>query len=241
LGYESTGGRLSTLTLPGGVTRTYSYGAGGALAAIVVSGTSLSYSYDGSLLTQTTWGGSVAGAVTGSVNRTYDNNFRISSQSINGANSVSFGYDNDSLLTAAGALTINRHAQHGLITGSTLGAVMDTRSYSPFGELSSYTANANGSAVYNATYTRDKLGRIAQKVETIGGQTDTYEYLYDPAGRLQEVKKNGGTFSTHTYDTNGNRLSVRTGRRRSRAPTMRRIASSPMAIWRLPIRPMENC
>jgi len=208
LGYEPTGGRLSTLTLPGSATITYGYSpTAGTLSSITAPGSTLSYTYDGSLLTQTSWSGSVSG----SVSRTYDTNFRISSQSVNGTNSVSFGYDNDSLLTTAGALTITRHAQHGLITGSTLGAVTDGRSYSPFGKLASYTANANATPVLAMTYTRDKLGRITQKVETIGGQTDTYDYLYDPAGRLKEVKKNGGSFAVYQYDTNGNRLSVTHG------------------------------
>ena len=35
----------------------------------------------------------------------------------------------------------------------------------------------------------------------------TYDYTYDIAGRLTEVKENGVVASTYTYDTNGNRLS----------------------------------
>jgi hypothetical protein len=57
--------------------------------------------------------------------------------------------------------------------------------------LSSYTAKVSGSAVFSTTFTRDNLGRITQKVETIGGVTDTYDYTYDPAGQLQQVNKNG--------------------------------------------------
>jgi len=38
--------------------------------------------------------------------------------------------------------------------------------------------------------------------------TDTYDYLYDQAGRLKEVKKNGTVTATYSYDTNGNRLSL---------------------------------
>lgn len=127
------------------------------------------YTYDGSLLKQMTW----TGTVPGSVSRNYDNNFRITNQSVNGANTINFGYDNDSLLTSAGAETITRSAQNGLITGTALGTVADSRSYSTFGELSSYTANVSGSPVYATTFTRDKLGRITQKVETISGVTTT--------------------------------------------------------------------
>src|SRR5207249_5057757 len=62
---------------------------------------------------------------------------------VNGGNTISFGYDNDSLLTSSGAETITRSAQNGLITGTTLGAVTDTRGYSTFGELSTYSATVN--------------------------------------------------------------------------------------------------
>jgi RHS repeat-associated protein len=59
----------------------------------------------------------------------------------------------------------------------------------------------------NVTYTRDKLGRITQQVETISGVTTTYTYDYDLADRLIQVQRNGSTTATYTYDSNGNRLS----------------------------------
>ncbi|MBX3324920.1 MAG: hypothetical protein U0223_13295 [Nitrospira sp.] len=204
LGYEPTGGRLSTLTLPGSQVTAYAYGATtGTLSSITAPGSTLSYTYDGSLLKSTTWAGTIAG----SVSRNYDNNFRITSQSVNGGNTINFGYDNDSLLTSAGSLTIVRSAQNGLITGTTLGTVTDTRGYTTFGELSSYTANVSGSPVFSTTYTRDKLGRLTQKVETVSGTTTTFDYAYDTAGRLQEVKTNGAVTATYGYDSNGNRTS----------------------------------
>jgi len=203
LAYDA-GGRLSTLTLPGSQTIAYAYsGTTGNLSMITAPGSTLAYTYDGSLLTQSTWSGTVAG----SVSRTYDNNFRITSQSVNGANTVAFGYDNDSLLTSAGAETITRRADNGLISGTTLGTVTDSRTYNPFGELSSSTANVSGSPVFSVTYTRDKLGRITQKVETVSGTADTFDYTYDQAGRLQQVKKNGTVIASYLYDSNGNRLS----------------------------------
>lgn len=190
LGYEPTGGRLSTLTLPGAITTTYAYSpTAGTLSSITTPGSTLSYTYDGSLLKSTTW----SGTVPGSVSRNYDNNFRITSQSVNGANTINFGYDNDSLLTSAGSLLVTRHPSHGLITGTTLGTVTDTRGYSTFGELSSYTANVSGSPVFAMTFTRDKLGRITQKVETISSTTTTFDYAYDPAGRLQEERVEKGS------------------------------------------------
>ena len=69
--------------------------------------------------------------------------------------------------------------------------VTDTSGYNGFGESISYTASANGSPVLDLQYQRDNLGRITQKTETIGGMTTTFDYLYDTAGRLAEVRQNG--------------------------------------------------
>ena len=98
--------------------------------------------------------------------------------------SVAFTYDNDDLLKTAGSETLTRHAQHGLVTATTLGNVTDAWGYNGFGELSSYSASANGAQMLATSFTRDKLGRIVAKTETVDATTDTYAYHYDPAGRL---------------------------------------------------------
>ncbi len=112
------------------------------------------------------------------------------------------------MLTTAGALTLTRDPQHGLLTGTTLGNLTDTYTYSTFGELSAYQASYSGSPQLNVQYTRDTLGRITQKVETIGGVTATTVYGYDTAGRLTDVTKNGTSVAHYEYDGNGNRLAV---------------------------------
>ena len=130
LAYDNAG-RLSTQTTPGGAY-SYAYNSVGKLSGVTApDGGALAYSYSGSLLTQTSW----SGAIAGSVNRTYDNDFRLTSISLNGADPVSYGYDADSLLTQAGSLTLSRNAQNGLLTGTTLGSVSDTQSYNGFGEV----------------------------------------------------------------------------------------------------------
>ncbi|NJD69194.1 MAG: RHS repeat-associated core domain-containing protein, partial [candidate division NC10 bacterium] len=202
-----TAGRLSTTAFSRGqVTDSYNATTGNISSVSAPDGISLAYTYDGSLLTGMTWSGPIAG----SVSRTYNTDFRVANQSVNGANPISFGYDADSLLTTAGAETITRRTDNGLISGTTLGPVTDSRSYNGFGELTTYTATVSGSPVFATTYTRDKLGRITQKVETLSGSTDTFDYAYDPAGRLQGVTKNGSVISTYTYDPNGNRLNLTT-------------------------------
>jgi len=48
----------------------------------------------------------------------------------------------DGLLTASGALTLNRDVQNGLLTGTTLGTTTTTNSYNEFGEVTSFASSA---------------------------------------------------------------------------------------------------
>jgi len=77
-----------------------------------------------------------------------------------------------------------------VVTATALGTVTDSWSYDSFGALSAYAASAGGSTLYSAQYTRDKLGRVVQKQETIAGVTTTYSYTYDAANRLTGVSRN---------------------------------------------------
>ena len=85
---------------------------------------SLRYAYDGTLATSETLEGSVGGMVSWS----YDNDLALQRETVRcttatntACQPVVFGYDQDKLLTAAGALTLLRNAQNGLLTGTTLG------------------------------------------------------------------------------------------------------------------------
>src|SRR5207245_2553341 len=54
-------------------------------------------------------------------------------------------------------------------------------------------------------YTRDDGGRITEKSETIVGESHTFAYGYDVAGRLASVTEDGAR-TTYAYDDNSNRL-----------------------------------
>ena len=208
--YDSAG-RLATTTYSAGpstsdgtitVTRSYNPTTGKLSSVSTSDGQTVSYGYDGSLLTSSTW----SGAVTGSVSRAYNNDLRLASESVNGANSLSFGYDNDGLLTGADGLTITRDPTNGMITDTSLGSVTDHRTYDSFGQLATYEAKFGTTSLYSVIYTRDNLGRIETKAETLQGTTTTWAYSYDSAGRLWQVMKDGVLAATYLYDSNGNRL-----------------------------------
>jgi RHS repeat-associated protein len=205
-GYD-VAGRLQTLTVqPSGETSVYAYDPNtGELESVTGPDADLSFTYDGDLLLTETWdwGGAVPATT---VTRDYDDFLQVESLRVNARTPIGFAYDADGLLTGAGAMTVTRRADNGLIATSTLGVVTDTWTYSGFGELEHYTAAIAGTPIFDVGYERDKLGRITKKTETIEGVTTVYEYAYDPAGRLWKVWEDTVLVSTYEYDANGNRL-----------------------------------
>ncbi len=204
-GYETATGRPSTVTFDRGQLVFGYHASTGMLNSITAPGSNtLSFTYDGSLPTSVTW----AGAVAGSVGVTFNTDLRVSSQTVNGANSVTFGYDNDGVLTLAGALGLKRHAQHGLLERDSVGSVLGVWGYDPKGALASYAASYSGNTVFQTGYVRDSLDRITQLTETVQGSTTTRAFTYDSAGRLATVTENSVLVRTYGYDLNGNRLSL---------------------------------
>jgi RHS repeat-associated protein len=210
LGYETPSGRLDAVTIPEGTIDLGYHPATGQLETLTApGGGSLALGWNGFLLESQTW----SGAVAGSVGFGYESpGMRLTDETVNGADMVSFQYDDDGLLDWAGDLDLTPHPSHGLLQDTTLGVVTTAYGYNAFGELASDTASVSGSPLYANQYTvRDKLGRIRQKVETIQGATTTWDYAYDPAGRLDTVDRtpSGGSavrVADHAYDANGNRL-----------------------------------
>jgi RHS repeat-associated protein len=227
-------GRLETLTLDPATgapeVQHYVYddpgGSGdetGNLAQIVTPEAKLEFSYDGGLPTGEAWSGT--GLATASVTQHYDASFRRDRQELTvgttSESEITFGYDNDDLLTQAGALTLTRDPANGLLRGTSItsgsGTITDTIDYGTgnhFGEVAHYTAKHNGTPFFERGYTRDALGRITSVTETITlppappATTTTY-YTYDAAGRLFQVCPDAGCATPtaeYHYDGNGNRI-----------------------------------
>ena len=181
---NATTGRLTAVTSPDGVTLSYTWGVADRPATV-------------------TW----SGAIKGSLTRTHDKDLWLSSESIIGAGTITFGRDKDGLLTAAGPLSISREASSGLISGTTLGSATTTRTHDSHGALSSLKAAHGSTVLFSTVYIRDALNRIIRITEVTGGATSIYNYGYDAAGRLVSVTKNSAAFASYAYDQNGNRTS----------------------------------
>jgi RHS repeat-associated protein len=186
-----SGGRTVSINSP---TRSIGYGylATGRVGSITAPGASLSFVYDGPLLRRAAWSGSVSGALIW----TYDNDFRPSSELVNGT-PIEFGYDADSLLTRAGALTLTYDSQNGLLTGTALGTIGDSYIYNEFGEITGYAATSGGAPLLAFDYARDSGGRIA----SIGSRG----FEYDESGRLVRVTEGGTPVAEYAWDANSNR------------------------------------
>ncbi|MCP4600765.1 MAG: RHS repeat protein [Proteobacteria bacterium] len=203
--------RLSAISLPDGEVIEYEYDPiTGNLASVSspdpVDAVTLSYTYDGSLPLSST----LSGAVAGSVNQTYNNDFRVETRNVNGGHSVAFTYDDDGLLESVEDLDLILNPTTGQLTGTMLGNTSSSHAYTSFGETDVETYSHDGQELYSVDYTHDGYGRIKTRAETIEGQTTTYTYEYEElTGRLLKVYLNGDTdpIAEYGYGDNGNRLS----------------------------------
>jgi RHS repeat-associated protein len=204
--YESTTRRLDYVTLPSGqVNLGYDQNTGNVSSITAPGSESIALSYDGALPKREV----VSGTVDGSVSRTYDNDLRIASTSVNDGHTANYSYDGDSLLEQAGDLDLERDPQSGLMTGSTLGNIETAVQSSGFGEPDSLNAKFGTQTLFGATFERDKLGRITEKTETTSQGPHTYVYGYDEeTGFLESVSRDGQVVAEYTYDANGNRLTA---------------------------------
>ena len=199
-------------------------------------GVGLTYAYDGALLKSV----SSSGPIAGSVQRSYDASFRISSETY-GGQTVSYGYDNDDLLTSAGAMTIARNSATGFVSGATLGSVTETRTYNVFGEEQSYSSSSGATPLYSVDYgTRDAVGRIVSKTETVQGETHVFGYSYDAQGRLTDVTRDGAATSHYEYDANGNRTVAPGAWPRPRSTTTRTACFTRARTPTIPLRRRQH-
>lgn len=210
LRYDAAG-RLDTIATPTGRIH-LAYDPVSGLPAMLQGasgnpGSSVAFSYDGILPLSQTWTGIVHGVVAAS----YDSLLRARTLTVNGGNPISLGYDRDDFLTTVGSLAMTRDAASGRVTSTSLGSLTTTSVYhDSVGTLMRLTAKVGSSPIFDATYSRDTLGRVTQVVETIQGSATTKAFAYDSIGRLDQVRQNGVLVADYDYDVNGNRVRLTT-------------------------------
>lgn len=200
-GYDGSG-KPGTNDLAGN-RMVFGYLTNGLLSAMSSTGAvDAFYSYDGGLVTRI----AVIGAVTGAVAYTYDNDFRVQSETLNGTEAIAFGYDADGLLTNAGLCRIDRAAASGFIERTALSNVSDLIAFNGHNEITNFTVDTNGYVAFSIACARDVLGRVTNETVHIEGVAVAYSYVYDGAGRLAAMVTNGAGIGTniYAYDDNGN-------------------------------------
>ena len=200
--YDFAGRVDSMLTSSGIYFFKYSPLHGYLDSAISPYGESLRILHRGPLIGALTW----SGLVSGKVSFGYDIDFRVDSEMVNDSGVVEKAYDEDGYLTNAGEMNLLRDELNGRLAKTSLGVVTDTLVYNGFGEVADYKALAGTDTVFRCSYSRDKLGRIIEKRETIQGLTHRYQYAYDLAGRLTDVLIDSAAYASYAYDSNSNRI-----------------------------------
>jgi YD repeat-containing protein len=193
-------GRLEQIQTPEG-NIDFTYLCGTKVGSMTKGSESITYGYDGKLVTSET----LSGALNQSISYGYNNDFNLTGLTYAGA-STSYLYDNDGLLTGAGSFTITRNAGNGLPESVAGGALSLTRGFNGYGEVEGQDFTVNGQNLTSWNLIRDNNGRITQKTETVDSVISDYVYTYDPMGRLLTVTKDGILVEGYGYDVNGTRI-----------------------------------
>ena len=191
-----TADRLTSTATPEGATN-YTYLFADTIGSVTNGSKSITYGYDGELLTSLTQNG----ILNQSINYTYNNDFAVTSAAYAGK-TTSLTYDNDRLLISSGDFTLSRDTANGYVTNISDGTISQNINYNNFGEISKVSDNT---FTYELSQ-RDNSGAITQKRENINGVDTVYDYIYDNKARLTAVSKNNQEVENYTYDNNGNRL-----------------------------------
>ena len=229
-------GQLTRRVLASGPELNNSFDGGGRLSGIIYPEASVSFSYLGNTsridtMTRTPTGGGSAQQITNS----YDGAYQTAA-SYSGFANADFDYSFNDLLFLSGIQmtsgadivnTLVEHDEDGLVTGfgpftfarggpgGALNKVTDSDlvldlSYDNLAQLDGRAMSVNGSERYSLALSRNNLGAIEQKIETVSGTTHTYDYSYNAKGQLLEVNRDNVQTELYSYDDNANRLSTLT-------------------------------
>ncbi len=190
-------GRLEQIQTPeGNIDLTYLCST--KIDSITKGTESITYGYDGKLVTSE----ALSGTLNQALSYGYNNDFNLQSFTYAG-DAHTYAYDNDGLLTGAGGFTIARNAGNGMPEAVTGGGLNLTRTFNGYGEVAGQDFTVSGSSLTSWNLTRDDAGRITAKTEMVDGNTANYVYTYDPMGRLLTVTKDSTLVEEYQYNPDG--------------------------------------
>jgi len=197
--YDTT--RLSQVQTPEG-NIDYTYLCGTNVGSITKGTETITFGYDGRLVTSET----LTGALNQSLGYTYNNDFNVTGFTYAG-DTENYTYDDDNLLSGAGSFTITHNAQNGLPEAVNDGTLSQSRTFNGYGEQDGQVSTISSRSVSSWSLAQDDNGQITQKIETVDGTTSNYDYAYDSMGRLITVNKGPTLVEEYGYDQNGTRIS----------------------------------
>jgi RHS repeat-associated protein len=181
----------------------YTYLCGSKVGSMTRGSEKITYAYDGKLLTSSTLSGTLNEALAYG----YNNDFMPTRFTYAGG-ITHYAYDNDGLITGAGAFTITRDAQNGLPQSVSNASLTLNRKFNGYGEQTAETYNITGRNVAAWDLTFTDAGQIKSKTEIVDGITASYIYTYDLAGKLTSVTRSDGVIvEQYRYGSNGARIS----------------------------------
>ena len=195
--YDKT--RLMQVQAPEGNIN-YTYLCGDKLESMTSGTDSISFEYDGRLLTSEILSGTLNQALV----YTYNDDFNLTAFTYAGE-TTGYSYDKDGLMTGSGIFSITRNIDNGLPESVISASLNLNRTFNGYGEIEAESSMINMLDLGSWNLTRDNNGRITQKTETIAGVSSDFVYTYDAMGRLLIVTRDGTPVEEYQYNSNGTR------------------------------------
>lgn len=196
-------GRISSVATADGTTAfIYNTGADQPSRVEGPGGVDIGYQFAANMLTALAWEGEINGAV----RRTYNAQGIVSRVSVDGGTGFDYEFNGDGQITRVGDYLLTLDPATGMPQSDALGALRGSWQFNRFGNVTGYSVNAGGPALYSHASSYDPAGRLTEVRETLLGVESVLTYTYDAAGRLQSASRDGTSIGTYTYDANLNRL-----------------------------------
>lgn len=217
--------RLVSATAPGVTPIATVYDAAGRIEEASSGTTQVSFVYDqetGQILSTTSddvvqtfgYNGSLRtrfetsiGALSASIERDFDADFRVSRRTI-GGQVVDHAFDDDGLLVEAGDLQLTWASDVAFLESTEVAGVTKSITYTSTGLPESVTWLRGGTVLFEEVLEFDSALRVQSHSVLAGPGTGTHEYTYDGTGRLTDWAEGGTSQANYTYDERGNRLSA---------------------------------